>query len=319
MDKRKLIFFASLTFLTLLLIAPASHATFGGYEIAYDDGTMDSYQTPSMNDTVMVRFTPTVSTFKLGGMEIYLNETNIAPVRVWVWDSTQTSFLLNPYIEDFTFLSGPWYFVSFPDGVIFTPNNVSSFYIAVQWLTTGAPNIGIDTTSIVGRSYYNGTGTFQAVAFNYIIQAKIDDIAAPQFDHVPMKFAIEGESITINMEVTDEFGVQSVLLYWRENGSAGSYSPLSLTSSGDPKNAFWYGSIPGINVTPSGIEYYLWATDFQCNTRYYGNATVPFVIQVVSRPLQIPLLVSVTAIVAIAAAAVVLYIILPEYKGVDAK
>ncbi|MFX1293363.1 MAG: hypothetical protein ACFFD2_00695 [Promethearchaeota archaeon] len=319
MKKRKLILFTTLIFLILLLISPPNYATYDYPKIYYDDEFMETYYTPLVGEIVTVRFTPPMDTFKLSGMRVYLNGSNKEKVRIWIWDSTRTNIIMEPYNESFEFISGPYYSIDFPEGPIFTADNVSDFYIVLQWLFPDAPNIGIDTSSNTGRSWYNATGTLQQYTSNIMIQAKISDINPPQFDHIPMKFAIAGAPLTISMEVEDEFGVQSVTLYYRENGSINPYGAISLSLSGDPKNGYWYGTIPGINVTLNGLEYYLWATDIGSNTRYFGNATIPYVVTVFGKIFKIPLIVNIILIATISAAAVVLVFILPKYKGEDIK
>ncbi|MHA1129878.1 MAG: hypothetical protein ACTSQQ_03625, partial [Candidatus Helarchaeota archaeon] len=137
--------------------------------------------------------------------------------------------------------------------------------------------------------------------------------------HVPMHYAVAGEPITISMEIDDEFGVSSVMLYYRANGSTGAYGALSLVLNGDPTNGIWYGSIPAINVTAAGLEYYLWATDIGSNSKYYGNVSAPFVITVFGKIIEVPLMISIISIVAVCAVAIFLYIYLPEYQGEETK
>ena len=320
MKKREIPLVAAFFMLLLILLPQPNQAAFAFPEISYDDETVEVYYTPASNDIIAVRFSPPADTFKLSGMRLYLNVSNKKNVRVWVWDSSRTNFLMTPHNTTISFSGGPWYSVDFGEfGPIFTPANVSDFYIVLQWIYSGAPNIGVDKSSTSGRSWYNASGTLQQYSGNIMLRAQVEDINPPSFDHIPMRFAIAGEDLTLSMEVIDEFGVTAVTLYYRENGSSGAFGAISLTLTGDPKNGIWYGTILGINVTLNGLEYYIWATDIGGNSRYYGNSTTPYVVTVLVQAFEMPLLLSIISIVVISAAAVMLYIVLPPYKGVDTK
>ena len=164
-----------------------------------------------------------------------------------------------------------------------------------------------------GQSYRNISGTWQSYTGNIMIRAQVEDINPPTFDHIPLQFAVAGESISLSMEVDDEFGVDSVTLYYRTAGSNSSFSPVSLMlSGGTTQKGIWYGSIPGINVTLQGLEYYLWATDLGGNSRYYGNATVPYTVTVVEGVPEIPMGYSNAAIIILCLAALVLVMFLTK-------
>jgi hypothetical protein len=135
-----------------------------------------------------------------------------------------------------------------------------------------------------------------------------------------MRIALAGEPLSISLEAIDEFGIDSVTLYYRTIVINNTFAPVSLIRSGGTQQAgIWYGTIPGINVTLQGVEYYLWATDKGGNSRYYGNASVPFVITVQEAVPEIPLYVSVIAIVILSYAALALFFALPKYEGEDTK
>ncbi len=317
MKKYKLLLFGTFIFLTLLLVLPSNQATFNSFTIYYDDDSVETYLTPDPKDIVAVRFSPPTDTFKLSGMNIYFNISNKQIVRVWVWDASR-NILMEPMNITKSFSSPPYHFDFGEYGPIFTPENVSDFYIVLQWLYNDAPDIGVDTTMNSGRSYSNHSGSLQLYSTgNIMIRAVLEDIKSPAFDHIPMQHAIAGESLSISMEVADEFGVQSVILYYRTNGSSDLYGAVSLTLTGDSKKGIWYGTIPGINVTAQGLEYYLWATDIGGNSRYYGNSTNPYVVSVFGQIFEVPIIVSIIAIIAFSAAAVVLVFLLPKYQGAE--
>jgi len=319
MKKQRIFLFITIAFLCVLLLAPSNKAAYSWDILAYDDGAPDLSITPAQTDSVAVKFSPPTHIFKISGMLIYLDPSNLADVRVAVLDSSK--HVLMPFCN-FSISGLPPYHIDFGAlGPIMTPDNVSDFYIMVQWITAGAPTVYIDTSTNAGQSFRIISGTWQPYSDgNIMIRAQVEDIKAPEFDHVPMKFALAGESISISMEVLDEFGVNSVTLYYRKTSSNGTFSPISLTFSGGTQQAgIWYGTIPGENVTLQGIQYYLWATDIGGNSRYYGNATNPYNVTVNEAIPEIPMYVSILAIGISSCIALILLFILPKYKGEDTK
>jgi hypothetical protein len=320
MKKQRIFLFFTIVCLGLLLLVPSNKAAYSWDILAYDDGAADQYLTPVQNDSVAVRFSPPTDIFKISGMILYLNSSNLANVRVWILNSSM-NIIMDPYIPSIIFGLPP-YHIDFGDlGPIMLPNNVSAFYIVIQWMSAGAPDIGVDTSTHAGQSYRNISGTWQSYSVgNIMIRAQFEDINPPAFDHVPLQFAIAGESISLSMEVDDEFGVDSVTLYYRNSGSNSSFAPVSLAlSGGTAKAGIWYGSIPSVNVTLLGLEYYLWATDLGGNSRYYRNATLPYTITVLEAVPEIPVYIGIIAIVILSVAALVLVFILPKYEGEDTK
>jgi hypothetical protein len=318
MKKQKLILISALCVLCLLIIPITTRAAYAWDIVAYDDGDPDLYLTPAVNDTVAVRFSAPTHIFKISGMILYLNSSNLENIKVSILNSTMST-IMAPYIPSFTFGLPPYHIDFGSLGPTMTSNNVTDFYIVVQWITTGAPNVGVDTSTGAGHSYRNISGSWQAyTGGDIMIRAQVEDINPPEFDHIPMQYAIIGEPISLAMEVLDEFGVDSVTVYYSENGTPGTYGAASLSREGGTENnGIWYGTIPEINVTAAGLYYYLWATDKGGNSRYYGNATTPFVIQVVGQIFEIPLYVSIILIVTLCAAAIVLYLYLPKYEGAE--
>lgn len=320
MKKQRIFLFMTIVFLSLLLIAPSNKAAYSWNILAYDDGAPDQYITPTQNDSVAVKFSPPTNIFKISGMIIYLNSSNLANFQVGILDSS-LNFIMPFFVPSILFGLPPYHIDFGALGPIMTPTNVSGFYIVVQWMNVGAPDVGIDTSTNAGQSFRNISGIWQSYSTgNIMIRAQVEDIKAPAFDHVPMQLALAGEPISISLEAMDEFGVDSVTLYYRTMVVNNTFSPVSLIRSGGTQQAgIWYGAIPGINVTLQGVEYYLWATDKGGNSRYYGNASVPFVITVQEAIPEIPMYVSVLAIGIFSCLAVALLFVLPKYKGEDMK
>ncbi|NVM54508.1 MAG: hypothetical protein HWN66_12460 [Candidatus Helarchaeota archaeon] len=316
MKKRKIFIFVSLIFIGLLLAPTPNQAAIPWYEIAYDDSGPESYLSLAENDSVAVRFSPPPKTFQLTGINLYANSNKLSSIRVWVLDDNNNTIMNPIYPID---SSGPPYQIDFEgSSPIFTASNRSDFYIVLQWIITDTSQfgIGIDNSTTSGRSYTNQSGTWQLYPTgNIIIHARIDDIIGPNFDHIPLQYAIEGKDLSISVNVTDEFGVDSVTLAYHDYNSNVPYATVSLDlASGTTMSGIWYGQIPGENVTSAGIEYYIWATDVGNNQRYHGNASNPFEVEVIQM-FEMPLFGSIIIIVAITAAAILFYFYLPKYKG----
>ena len=323
MNKRYLFILTTLGFVFLLLIPiPNSNAVTNWDELAYDDNQApEAYLVPAANDSVAVRFSPPADMFRLTGMNIRSDTNNLSKICVWVLDNN-LQLIMNPKYPSVT-PGVPPYTVNFGDaGPIFTPANKSDFYIVVQWITNDTPNlgVGVDNTTIYGRSYTNQSGSWQAYSTgNIMIHALIADIDGPTFDHIPLTVAFIGKDLSVSVDVSDEFGVQSVSLAYRTLGTNESFKGISFTrESGDNMQGIWFGRIPGEHINASGIEYYIWATDIGFNIRSHGNATVPFEVQAVQL-FEMPLIGSIIIIVSICAVGVVIYLKLPEYKGEDTK
>ena len=286
--------------------------------MVYDDGDPDSYLTLPQNDTVAVKFTQPAEHFQLAGMIIYSDTPNLTKIRVWVMDDSNNT-IMDP-INPLHAMGLPPYDVSFGGaGPIFTEANASDFYIVVEWYNESQDfGIGIDNTTISGNSYTNQSGTWQQYALgNIMIRARIADIEAPTFDHIPLQFAVMGHDLSLSVEVSDEFGVESVVIAYRDAGTNNTFDTvLCQLANGTNLKGIWYGTIPGENVTAAGVEYYIWATDVGFNQRYYGNASVPFSVTSIE-VFEIPVYLSVVILCTIGIAAIVLYVNLPEYEGED--
>jgi hypothetical protein len=319
MKHRKILVLTALVCLTLLLIPSSTNAATEWDVIYYDDKVANTYLTFDENDTVAVLFTPPVDNFQLSGIRLYTNSSVLSKLCVWVLDANY-AVIMQPF-DPPDDIGPPPYNINFDAGPIFTSENVSDFYVVVQWKSDDSPKlaVGVDTNTIAGRSYTNHSGSWQQYSSgNIMIHARMADIFGPAFDHVPLQYAIEGKALSISVEVFDEFGVESVILAYRERGSNGTFDTLSFTpASGTEQRGIWYVDIPGENVTSDGLEYYIWATDKGSNQRYYGNASNPFQVEAFQMIIEVPLLWNIIIILGISAAAAVVYIMLPKYEGED--
>jgi len=318
MKKQKITLITIVIILFLVYNPVSSQASLPWDIMVYDDGDPDFYLSLSKNDSVAVNFAPPADTFKLSGIIIYSSTSNLTKIRVWVLNASM-DVIMAPLYPSIGLGTLPPYDINFGEfAPIFTSENISNFYIVVQWITLDIPNfgIGVDNSTFSGESFINQSGVWaQYTHGNIMIRARIEDIRPPTFDHIPLLYAAEGKPVSISVNVSDEFQVESVTLAYREKGSNGTSGTISLQlASGTLKTGIWYGLIPGENVTAAGLEYWMWATDSGFNQQYYGNASYPFSVTVIQF-FEMPLTTSIIIIIAIFAAAMVLYIYLPKYQG----
>jgi uncharacterized repeat protein (TIGR01451 family) len=105
------------------------------------------------------------------------------------------------------------------------------------------------------------------------------DTQAPQISHSPASAGTEGTSLAIQAEIWDNVAVAEARLLYRTVGQA-SYKWLWMARlSGD----VWQGTVPGAEVSPDGLEYYLWASDGM-NDANHGSAESPHLVNVSSAP-----------------------------------
>ncbi len=316
LKKRTFSLVAVFIFIALVLAPPSSHGAVADV-IYYDDGNIDYYQSFATNDSVAVYFTKPTDVFKLSGMVMFCNSTDVENLTIWVLNAQKEVIAgpIAPFLD--LGLLPPKLPIDFGDEApIFTSTNTTNFYIVLQWNATPHFGIGIDSTTTSGCSYTNISGSWQQFpSGNIMIRARIEDITGPSFDHVPFTSAIIGNDLYISVEVSDDFGVGAVTLAFREIVENRSFDQVSLLlASGTPEKGIWYGAIPAENITSAGIEYYIWASDTTGNQKYYGNATTPFVVTTFTL-IALPTYVTIIIISIIGIVAVILYIYLPEYKG----
>jgi hypothetical protein len=80
----------------------------------------------------------------------------------------------------------------------------------------------------------------------------------PTIEHTPVNFAPPGEDITIEASVTDNTDqVSSVELFYRKAGGNPAYTTLEMQEEGGA----YMATIPGVEATEQGLEYYIRATD----------------------------------------------------------
>lgn len=84
----------------------------------------------------------------------------------------------------------------------------------------------------------------------------VEDTTPPTIIHTPLTSAQEGQETTITAEITDNVAVEQAVLFYRKTGEI-TYNSVPMTISG----SVYTGTIPATAITPSGVEYYINATD----------------------------------------------------------
>jgi len=103
------------------------------------------------------------------------------------------------------------------------------------------------------------------------------DLIAPVIEHAPIEKDIyAGEQISIEATVTDNVGVESVTLFYREV-NATEFKRLKMNRDLD---SFIYTAQLTATDSP-GLEYYIQATDLAGNTLLFGYSFSPLTIAVV--------------------------------------
>jgi peptidoglycan/xylan/chitin deacetylase (PgdA/CDA1 family) len=132
----------------------------------------------------------------------------------------------------------------------------------------------IVTRDDVNYYIYASDGVNGSMVGPYIIDVA-SDLIPPIIQHNPVTEAPANTSIPIDAHVTDDIGVQAVILYYRVTGFSFYNSQIMQHGSGD----LWEGNIPVETVTSIGVEYYIEALD-TVNSVLHGTPTSPHIIQV---------------------------------------
>jgi len=97
--------------------------------------------------------------------------------------------------------------------------------------------------------------------------------------HTPLTSALPGLSVSLSASITDNVGVSSAMLYYRNIGTT-VYTSVSMTrTTGNNYSTTLSGSL----ITSPGFEYYISATD-GINTTSAGRAEYPYQVIVVDKP-----------------------------------
>ncbi len=116
--------------------------------------------------------------------------------------------------------------------------------------------------------------------FSNVAAAGALDSIPPVITHVPKTSATAGAGLRLTAAVTDNVGVESVVVNHRARGSTGAYTTLAMNNvSGND----WSATIPGAAVQPPGVEYYVTASD-GISTVYHGTPAAPHTVVVDNTP-----------------------------------
>lgn len=108
------------------------------------------------------------------------------------------------------------------------------------------------------------------------VTATAMDTMAPALYHTPVNQGYENNNLVITATASDNVAINSVILYYRTIGN-NAWKTLSMMKQNDKYSATIFGS----DVTLSGIEYYIVATD-GINTVSKGSENAPYTVVVKS-------------------------------------
>ena len=120
----------------------------------------------------------------------------------------------------------------------------------------------------------------QSLIFSPIVTAEqlslpANDMTAPEISHTPINGVVkQGSSQKIAATVTDDSGVKTVTLYYRDVG-ASHYERKAMKRALDSNE---YSA--AIKISDNGVQYYIQAEDVQGNTVLNGYSFSPFTIRV---------------------------------------
>ncbi len=164
-----------LTIILALSIIPRVNAT--PIELYYDDGSPETSWSASSGLEHAVRFSLKSSSSAQILTARYFIQANPSTFRVHIYDNGGTTNLITPF--DVTPGGTGWFDVD-----LTTMNIVvtGDFFIAIEYLSSGQPPIGVDTSSPINlRTYSREPGQSWEVAnnFNLMIRAVVEEIGNP--------------------------------------------------------------------------------------------------------------------------------------------
>jgi hypothetical protein len=122
---------------------------------------------------------------------------------------------------------------------------------------------------------------FSGIVHSDQLSLPTGDLVAPQVQHDPISEPLNSESILrIKATVTDNVGVNTVLLFYRHAGdSQYQRKPMLREAKGSDLFSVTLGHK---DLAAPGIEYYIQATDTSGNSVLYGYSFEPIKLSVVS-------------------------------------
>ena len=125
----------------------------------------------------------------------------------------------------------------------------------------------------MGNTFVYSSYSFAADEQGYLPHG---DVIAPQIIHEPISGdVVAGESTEINATVTDNSGVESVTIFYRQIGDAKFQQRLMQQLPGSDDYATTFE-----DALPPGFEYYIEAADFDDNVLSQGHFSSPLQVMV---------------------------------------
>ena len=152
---------------------------------------------------------------------------------------------------------------------------------SIQLVQGNDINVGI-------TNFSNGTvfkGIFRELRIQSGESSGEADLIPPQISFSAITSATSGQSLTVQATLTDNVGIQSATLFYRQGGAPFGSSASMTNTSGDT----WEGTIPPSFVTERGLDYYFSVQDNSGNVSTFPSTNAPSnpqVIQVTSSNLS---------------------------------
>jgi len=147
-------------------------------EVAYDDGVVESsISSISIGYCYAVKFSlpDGCTSARLITARVYKVETEGTLVNIHVLGSDGVTELTPPFIYDVA-LNDAW------NAIVLTSKDITvagDFWVAVEYLTVLDPELGFDTSSTAGRSYFGTPGSWNPFASGNLMIRAVIECSAP--------------------------------------------------------------------------------------------------------------------------------------------
>ena len=112
---------------------------------------------------------------------------------------------------------------------------------------------------LIVLSFFDGTGETGETTYRLEVEGRFESggNAAPTVAHEPAGDPTAGQAYSVTATLTDDGGIQSATLFYRQGGAAG-FSEVAMTADGDGR---YTAEVPAGDVTARGLAYFVQAED----------------------------------------------------------
>ncbi|MBI4666573.1 MAG: fibronectin type III domain-containing protein [Nitrospinae bacterium] len=111
----------------------------------------------------------------------------------------------------------------------------------------------------------------------FYLELNVADETPPVIEHKAVQNGVEGKSLRVKAQITDNIGVTEARLHYRSLSGTGAYESTLMEQSA---LGVYEGVIPGEKVTREGVQYFIIAKDTGGADTYEGSAERPYDVRV---------------------------------------